>query len=229
MNPLSMLVTADSLHVRNQPSRAGASLGFVNREMAVEVTQIDDTGLWGKVNTNGMDGWCSLKHLLPAGAGATRSPWLEVAHREIGVKERPGPDSHPRIYEYMATVDNLTQADMVDDTPWCSCFVNWCVEQSGHNGTNHALAQSWKKWRSGKPADSVRPGSETPALIGDIAVGQTKSPDSGKGHVGFFIAYDAAEDKLLLLGGNQSNAVRYSWYPRESNNPYGRLLTLRSL
>lgn len=229
MNPLLMHVTADSLHVRDAPKRGGESLGFVSRGLAVTVSKIDDTGLWAKVNANGVDGWCSLKYLLPS--GGDRAPWLATAHQEIGVKEVPGDSYHPRIYEYMATVNKLSESKKKNDdgTAWCSCFVNWCVEKNGHNGTDDAMARSWEKWRNGKPADSVKPGSDTAALVGDIAVGERESSASGKGHVAFFIAYDEKRDMLLLLGGNQSNAVRYSWYPRESTDPYGRLLTLRSL
>lgn len=225
MKPLSMHVTADSLHVRTDASRESESLGFFHGGLAIAATEIDGTGTWAKVTANGVDGWCSLKYLLPA--GAERSPWLAVAQKEIGVKEVSGSGDHPRILEYMATVDGLSGQQ--DEIAWCSCFVNWCVEKSGHNGTNSAMAQSWNRWRNGKPAESVLPGSDTPAQLGDIAVGQRKSAESGLGHVGFFMAYDQDEKKLLILGGNQSNAVRYQWYPLASANPYGRLLSLRSL
>lgn len=232
MKPLNMHVASDALHVRTGPDQASDSSGLLHRGLALQLTEIDATGTWAKVSAEGTEGWCSLKYLLPA--GANQPPWLAMAHKEIGIKEiadgAPGLGHHPRILEYLATVDKLSDKHKEkDETDWCSCFVNWCVEKSGHDGTNSARAQSWHKWRKGKPPESVLPGSHTPAALGDIAVGQLGSPQSVTGHVAFFIAYDEADEKLLLLGGNQSNSVCYQWYPLQSDAPYGRLLSLRSL
>ena len=229
MKALSMQVNADSLHVRKNVN--GDSLGFVNRGLVVQVTEIDaNTGLWAKISTPEFTGWSSLKYLTPL--GGDRAPWLKVGQRELGVKELAGADYHPRIGEYMATVDNLSKGEMQNDsTEWCACFINWCVEKSDLDGTNSARARSWGKWRNSKTAESVLPGSETPALVGDIAVFHRESPESYKGHVAIYIAFDAESDNLLVLGGNQANSVRYSWYARQSQagQPYCKLLSLRSL
>lgn len=229
MKPLFMHVNADSLHVRNHVN--GKSLGFVNRGIVVQVTEIDvNTGLWAKINTPEITGWSSLKYLIPS--GGDKSPWLKFAQRELGVKELAGANYHPRIGEYMATVDNLSQGQMQDDgTEWCACFINWCVEKCGVDGTNSARARHWERWRNSKTAESVLPGSETPALMGDIAVFHRESPESLKGHVAIYIAYDSESGNLLVLGGNQANTVRYSWYARQSQaeQPYCKLLSLRSL
>ena len=224
---IPMSVTADSLHVRNAPGIESTSLGFLSFGQNVSITALGHNGTWGQLDFDGSVGWCSLKYLIPTGGVA--APWLPLACKEIGVKEIAGAASHPRIYEYMASVDNLQRLED-SSTSWCSCFVNWCVERIALRGTNSAAAQSWNNWRNGKPADSVRAGSPTAAMVGDIAVWERVAPGDWHGHVSIFIDYDPDADKLLVLGGNQANAVRYSWYPRNDSSPgnYYKLLTLRS-
>ncbi|WP_395055375.1 TIGR02594 family protein [Polaromonas sp.] len=220
MKHLAMFVTADTLHVRKDPG--GESLGFVHRGSELSATEIDATGCWAKVSGPAINGWCHLKHLMPVGADVP--PWLAIAQREVGVKELPGSGHHPRILQYMATVDNLSGNNASkDETAWCSCFMNWCMEASGYIGTNSAMALSWNQWRNGKPPDPDK------ARLGDIAVGERVSAKSGYGHVAIFVAYDPEKKRLLLLGGNQDNAVRYSWYPIAQTKPYGKLLGFRSL
>jgi len=132
--------------------------------------------------------------------------------------------------EYMAAVDGLSAAQMEnDDTAWCSCFMNWCVEKAQINGTNSASAQSWKRWRNAKPPESVLAGSDVAAKIGDVAVWERVGAGSGKGHVSIYIATNDDQQNILVLGGNQRNSVRYSWYPINSPAPdYYKLLALRS-
>ncbi len=223
---IPMSVTADSLHVRNAAGIEAESLGFLSFGQDVLITALNDNGTWGQLEFDGSTGWCSLKYLLPSGGAA--APWLPLACKEIGVKEVAGSASHPRIFEYMASVDSLQRMED-SSTSWCSCFVNWCVERIALRGTNCAAAQSWKNWRNGKSADSVRPGSPSAAMVGDIAVWERVAPGDWHGHVSIFIDYDADTDELLVLGGNQADAVRYSWYPRNDTSPgnYYKLLTLR--
>ena len=83
-----------------------------------------------------------------------------------------------------------------DETPWCSSFVNWVMLKAGQGGTKSAMAISWRKYgkKVSKPA------------YGAIAVIDWDGPGPGwKGHVGFVVGKQG--DKLLILGGNQSNAV----------------------
>ena len=228
---IAMNVVADSLHVRSGPGTDRASVGFAALKDQLTVTEIDPSGTWGKVAQPAVEGWCSLKYLVPQGADA--APWLAVACSQVGVKEIVNGSAHPRVLEYLATVDDLSTIDKHDTTgtSWCSCFINWCVDQVGIHGTNSAAAQSWRSWRNGKEADCVKPGSQTAAKVGDIAVWERVAPGDWHGHVSIFIAYDQGTDRLCVLGGNQSNAVRYSWYPREDKSPqnYYKLLTLRSV
>ncbi len=89
----------------------------------------------------------------------------------------------------------------VDETPWCSSFVNWCVEQSGFRGTDSALARKWLDW--GQPL-SGREGAVT-VFSRDFA-----GPTSG--HVAFY--WDTSGSTPLVLGGNQSDQVSINGYPK---------------
>lgn len=136
----------------------------------------------------------------PIVANGETPPWLRVAIGEIGVKSIKGSQHNPRILEYQKTVNG----PQIDDNPngaWCSAFANWCMIQSGYSGTRSAAARSWEKYGSG-----------TTERIGAIVVFYRGGTSSGKGHVGFLTKWD---DKYLwVIGGNQSNSVKESKYPR---------------
>lgn len=215
-------VTADSLHMRQGAGSKFDSIEFLSKGDLLNVISIDNTGTWLHVKQTvkaGKEGWCSARYLLPQ--AKQQSPWLEIAVREIGIKEYPGADSnHPRIQAYLSTVNGLSQIDKSqDETAWCSCFINWCIEQVHINGTDSAWAKSWGNWRK-----AVTPKS---AQTGDIAVFDRSSG----GHVSIFIEADAATGEVLVLGGNQSDSVRYSWYPIDTikNGTHYKLLTCRRL
>jgi uncharacterized protein (TIGR02594 family) len=219
-------VTADILHMRQGAGTKFDSIGFVTKNTLLNVLGIDNTGTWLHVkqtSRTGLQGLCSARYLLPQ--AAQPSPWLDIAVKEIGVKEYPGTDSnHPRIQAYLATVNDLSSIEKSkDETYWCSCFMNWCVEQAQVHGTDSAWAKSWGSWRK-----AVAPSS---AQTGDIAVFDRSSAASSGGHVSIFIEADTAAGEVLVLGGNQSDSVRYSWYPIDTlkNGTHYKLLSCRRL
>lgn len=128
----------------------------------------------------------------------TDAPWIEVARRELGVVAGPVGQSNPRITAYHA---GTSIAGYDDKASWCSSFVHWCLAQAGVAGTGSALARSWLDW--GRPLAAPRPGC--------IAVLWRESPDSWKGHVGFYLRHDAQH--VWLLGGNQRGSVCENAYP----------------
>ncbi len=135
-------------------------------------------------------------------------PWMTLARAEVGVKERDGAADHPRIIEYLRSV-RLPEQLVHDTTPWCAAFVGWCMKQSGRAGTGKANARSWLTW--GVALDEPRPGC--------VVVLWRKTRSGPHGHVAFFVRNGG--DKIWLLGGNQSNAVGITPYPR------GRVLGYR--
>lgn len=217
-------VTATKLNLRAQAGTANESITLLDQGTALEVLDLDASGTWAKVKAaDGRAGWCSLKYLLPEGAG-DNTPWLAVAMKEVGVREMPGPaENHPSIQKYLASVDDLSgTAASRDETAWCSCFMNWCVEQAGLNGTNSAWARSWANWRSGVDPKDAKPGH--------IAVFRRTGLGVDGGHVGIFLGFAEGGEQVMVLGGNQSNAVRISRFPVEGmmGSQMYRLLSLRA-
>lgn len=132
------------------------------------------------------------------GRGWTEAPWMSVARGELGQRELPKNRHNPRILEYHATT-TLRARD--DETPWCSSFCNWVMRRSGYEGTNSARALSWRNRNWGQRIN--RP------AVGAIAIIDW---GRGKGHVGFVAGRSG--NRIVLLGGNQSNMVRYSPFDR---------------
>lgn len=124
----------------------------------------------------------------------TITPWLSIAKAEKGTKEIIGTQDNPRIIEYHSTT-TLKATD--DETPWCSAFVCWCLQQAGYKHTHSAAAKSYLKY--GVPCDMV---------LGSIAVFERK----GGNHVGFVVAWD--DVFVFVLGGNQQNEVNVKQYAR---------------
>jgi len=124
--------------------------------------------------------------------------WIDIALRELGVKELPGESQNPKVVEYLKTT-SFGQRDALNDVvPWGSAFVNWVLKQVGIEGTNNAWALSWLNWGR-EIKEPVR------GCIVVLKHGETN------GHVGFFIK--KSDYYIWLLGGNQHNRVSISKYP----------------
>jgi uncharacterized protein (TIGR02594 family) len=129
-------------------------------------------------------------------------PWFKIAECELGVREVPGGGDNPRIVEYLEST-NIGQPDnQNDETPWCSAFANWCMEQAGIKGTRSAWARSWLDWGR-EPTDEEF----------DKGVIVILERGTNSGHVGFLDDWNG--EQVRLLGGNQSDAVGYAWFPME--------------
>ena len=127
--------------------------------------------------------------------------WMEVARKEIGVKEYSGKlNNNPRIIEYHKTTSLGASSDEVS---WCASFVGWVLIQSGFQSTKSALARSYLKW--GYPLSEPRHGAV-------VVFRRGNNPTFG--HVGFVDKFDA--QYIYCLGGNQSNQVKVSRYKRNT-------------
>jgi uncharacterized protein (TIGR02594 family) len=132
--------------------------------------------------------------------------WLALAWDDLGVSETPGAQHTQRVLAYYADVGQPHIAD--DETAWCAAFLGSCLERAGMASTRSLLARSYLEW--GEPSSSPR--------IGAVAV-LSRGNDPSLGHVGFVVGSTAAD--IILLGGNQSDAVTVEVFPR------ARLLALR--
>lgn len=125
---------------------------------------------------------------------SSQAPWMEIAKKELGQTEISGSKNNPRIIEYHKAT-SLQASD--DETAWCSAFANWVMLKSSIKGTDSAAALSWQNW--GMKLDKPQYGC---IVVFDHG--------GGHGHVTFFDSFNGSN--LRCLGGNQSNAVKYSVY-----------------
>jgi uncharacterized protein (TIGR02594 family) len=128
--------------------------------------------------------------------------WLGIAEHELGVAEVPGEGDNPRIVEYLESTTLGSPDNENDETPWCSAFVNWCMEQAGIQGSDSAWARSWLNWGR-EPKSDIE--SEWKGCVVILERG------ANSGHVGFLDAWE--DEQVRLLGGNQGDRVGYAWFP----------------
>lgn len=127
--------------------------------------------------------------------------WLQIARRELGVKETPGRADTPRVLEYLAAT-RLPPSLHDDETPWCAAFVTWCLRQARVTSTHSASARSYLRW-----------GVELAVpRLGCIVVLARPTANAGSGHVAFWVGEQPKGP--VLLGGNQGNAVSARVYGR---------------
>ncbi len=136
-------------------------------------------------------------------------PWMEFALREYGIR---GISRRGRTVNVVAYLKATGVGRSSDETAWCSAFVNWCMLMASFPGTGKANARSWLEW-GGASLDFP--------VYGCVVVLWRGSQGGALGHVGFFVGMQG--DNLLLLGGNQGNAVSVRPYSKE------RVLGLRWL
>ncbi|MGJ3234376.1 TIGR02594 family protein [Marivirga sp.] len=133
---------------------------------------------------------------------------IQIATQELGQKEISGDQHNQSIVDYAKESGFEWVND--DETPWCSIFVNWVAQKCGLKSSKKANARSWLL--IGQKVD------EAPEP-GDVVIFWRESPQSWKGHVGFFFGYSQDASRVYCLGGNQGNQVSISAY--ETNTVLG--------
>jgi len=131
--------------------------------------------------------------------------WMKIAQKEIGQKEISGSNANPKIIQYHATT---TLKATSDETAWCSSFVNWVLKEANIVGTKSAAAASWVTWGD---ASTAKSGAIT--VIRNASVANSSLTATGN-HVGLLVKETATH--YMLLGGNQSDQVKISSFPKSS-------------
>ena len=126
-------------------------------------------------------------------------PWLAEARKYIGLKENTSKTAHNStllaMLEKMGSFSNESRAWWHDDeTPWCGLFVGFCLGTTGR-----FVVKEWFRARSWESSEMTKLNEPAYGCI------VTFTRDGG-GHVGFVVGKDA-RGNILVLGGNQSNAV----------------------
>lgn len=128
---------------------------------------------------------------------------FDLAQRFVGVKETPGAASTPIVLA-MLQLDGDWPKD--DSVPWCSGFCNWIAWLLRLPRSKSLAARSWLDVGRPIQLDDAQPQNDVVILSRD-----------GGGHVGFFAGLEGPRDgrRVLILGGNQSDAVTVSAFPIE--------------
>jgi uncharacterized protein (TIGR02594 family) len=205
-----------NLNIRQAPTTASKVLGKLAVDAVVEKLGESEDGKWIRFLFEGVEAWCSRQYLAktayipPPGEDFA---WMAIAEQEKGVGEIPGAENNPRVLEYFKATNNLGEgARSKDETPWCSAFVNWCLEQAGYERTKSAVARSWLDW--GQAIETPRRGC--------IVVFEREKK---LGHVGFYMG--ETETHIKVLGGNQQNPETQIFEVSEKEYPKSELLGYR--
>lgn len=125
-----------------------------------------------------------------------KAPWIIEADKFIGLREIKGSQHSPEILQMWKDIKRGGIKD--DETPWCAAFVGSMLERAGVRSSRFESARSYLEW------------GQLLALpvVGCVVV----FTRHGGGHVGFAVGRDKAGN-LLILGGNQSDAVNIKAFP----------------
>ena len=136
---------------------------------------------------------------------------LKIAFSELGTEEFVGDQHNPEVLKYAK--DTKISGVTTDEIAWCSTFVNWVAWKAGLQMSGKANARSWLT--VGTKVAVPEPG--------DVVVYWRDSPQSWKGHVGFFLGFSIDKKRIYTLGGNQGNRVSVSAYRVDNVLSYQRL------
>ncbi len=142
---------------------------------------------------------------------------LKIAFNELGTEEFAGDKHNPEVLKYAK--DTKIAGVTTDEIAWCSTFVNWVAWKAGLQISGKANARSWLN--VGTKVSVPEPG--------DVVVYWRDSPQSWKGHVGFFIGFSFDKKRVYTLGGNQGNRVSVSAYRIENVLSFQRLATSKQI
>jgi uncharacterized protein (TIGR02594 family) len=153
-------------------------------------------GVWGNDTRRAVAAALGITVKVAAAHASPDAPWFDLAQSQIGVKEAPGAANTLQVIEYFQGAAKL------DSVPWCAAFVGWCLDEAGYRGTGSLMARSYLEWGI----------KLTKPQRGCVVVFKRGVPPAG--HVGFVDSFNAST--VMCLGGNQSDAVTVTRFPRSS-------------
>lgn len=147
-----------------------------------------------------------------------------LAQRYIGIAEL-GRRDHPLIQWWLSLCTGFN-TDSPDEVPWCSAFVNGMAWELRLPRSKSAAARSWLTVGRGIDSSEARPGWDVVILKRGGANQPGPEVLNAQGHVGFFAGWEdgrQAKARVLVLAGNQGNAVSVAPFP------WAQVLGLRRL
>jgi len=135
----------------------------------------------------------------------TEPAYLTAARRYLGQKEVPGAKSNPWIRALWAAESWLGNDDSL--VPWCGLFMRAVMREAGYPVPRLPwAARSWLNWGE--------------ALLSPVVGAVVVFKRPGGYHVGIVVGIDS-QGRLVVLGGNQGDAVRYSVFNIKDRPPEG--------
>jgi uncharacterized protein (TIGR02594 family) len=135
-----------------------------------------------------------------------RPLWLQAGMRYIGTKETMGAKDNPVIINWAKDEGGeVAKTYTHDSIPWCALFANMCLTKVGLKGTESLWALDFAgQWPAVK-------------LIGPAVGAFAPMLRDGGGHIGIVVGQDQ-NGNVMLLGGNQSDAVNIKPFARSRLN-----------
>lgn len=133
----------------------------------------------------------------------TELSWINQARKYIGEQEIKGSKHNPLILQWWKDIKRGGIKD--DETPWCAAYVGAMLENVGIRSTRFESAKSYLEWGTNL---------SSPAYGCIVVFTRT-----GGGHVGFVVGQKANGD-LLVLGGNQGDAVNIRAFSQDRVSGY---------
>lgn len=138
------------------------------------------------------------------------SPYM-LAQRFDGLRETPGAVHNPAVLTMLQLIDRSVHDD---ETPWCSAFVHYVAWLLGAPRAKSLAARSWL--RVGVPVllNEARAGFDIVVLKRGTNAPGPEVLDA-PGHVGFFVQFKHAPDRVTVFGGNQADHVCAEDFPAD--------------
>ena len=146
----------------------------------------------------------------------------EVAQRYVGIREIAGKKNHPLI-QWWGSLCNL-DLETPDEVPWCSTSLNGHAWLLRLPRSKSAAARSWLL--VGVPVDFRDAQVGFDVVILKRGAGAQPGPEvtsGAPGHVGLFAGWSSPlqpsgslPKTVLVLGGNQGNAISIAPFPTEN-------------
>lgn len=129
--------------------------------------------------------------------------WITEGKKYIGLTEIKGFKHAAEILQFWKDIKRGGIKD--DETPWCAAYVGAMLENVGIRSSRFESAKSYLDW-----------GTTLPKPMYGCVVVFTRD---GGGHVGFVVGQKPNGD-LLVLGGNQGDAVNIRAFSRDRVSGY---------
>ncbi len=144
----------------------------------------------------------------------------EIIFSNYALKEIQGPEKNsPEIVNFFKEIGHSWVKN--DELAWCAAFANAMLLRADFPDTGKLNARSFLDL--GERINNPLPLGSSEDFV-DMAVLWRVNPNSVYGHIGFYIKERG--DLIYLIGGNQSNQVKISAYPRSRLLEYRRIYKL---